>query len=75
MKRKDLRLVVGIILHPFRSIIYRMERRTNERVIRFRVKENWWHKNHERMHNMSWLCNEAYTKSDLYFNLHHGALD
>lgn len=67
-------MFVGIILHPVRVIIANLRRAKYEEQIRDNVKENWWRKNHSRMHDMSWLTNSAYTESDLYRNLYANAL-
>ncbi|MBQ9560567.1 MAG: hypothetical protein IJV08_11420 [Bacteroidaceae bacterium] len=72
--KKELRLLAGIILHPFKCIYHKFYRTTDEMVIRDRVRQSWWLKNHERMHEMSFLTNTAYTGSDLNADLHHGAL-
>lgn len=72
--KKNFRMFVGIILHPVRVIIANLRRAKYEEQIRDNVKDNWWKKNHSRMHDMSWLTDTAYTESDLYRNLYANAL-
>ncbi len=62
-------MIAGIILHPVRMIIARYYRKTYESIIRRHIAENWYWKDHDRMHNMSDVTNTAYTKSDIYARL------
>lgn len=73
--RKNFRMLLGIILHPYRIIRANLRRGKYESIIRKSVRENWWKKNHERMHDMSEVTNTGYTESELYKNLYRGALD
>lgn len=54
MKKKDLRMLAG--------------------VIRKCVRDNWWMKNHRRMHEMSTITGTAYTDSALLGNLYQCGL-
>ena len=72
--RKEFRMFAGIILHPVRILAARFRRAKLEEEICGNIRENWWQKNHRRMHEMSEITNTAYTKSELYGNLYAGAL-
>lgn len=62
---KHLRMIAGIILHPFRIIAANYRRDTYQRIIRRHITENWHWKNYHRMHEMSDITRTAYTKSEL----------
>lgn len=74
MKKKDLRMLAGIILHPLRVILGSIYRKERESVIRECVRDNWWMKNHRRMHEMSTITGTAYTDSALLGNLYQCGL-
>ena len=73
--RKNFRLILGIVLHWPRLLRAALRRRKYENIIRERVRDNWWHINHETMHWMSKLTNTGYTESDLYKDLYRGSCD
>ena len=71
--KKELRMLAGIILHPVRVIVSRLYWSAKATQLKTDARERQWSKNHERMHHFAVLCGQAYTKSDLYGNLYHGA--
>jgi len=71
--KKELRMLAGIILHPVRVIVSRLYWSAKATQLKTDARERQWSKNHERMHHFAALCDQAYTKSDLYGNLYHGA--
>ncbi len=71
--KKELRMLAGIILHPVRVIVSRLYWSAKATQLKMDARERQWSKNHERMHHFAILCGQAYTKSDLYRDLYHGA--
>ena len=73
--KKEMRMFAGIILHPVRVLQARIRRPYLQAKLMGDSRERTWHKNHERMHNMSVVTNTAYTSSPLYLNLYSGAVE
>lgn len=71
---KTLNIIIGIMVHPFKSVYYAWTRQERMHEIRKEIKQSWWHKNHERMHNMSLITKTTYIHSELYDDLYKGAL-
>jgi hypothetical protein len=74
-------MIAGIILHPVRLLMAWTVRESFEHTIRVKVRENWWEKNHERLHHYTWPefpgCS-VFTESEMYKmegGLYRGALD
>lgn len=68
---KNLRIIVGIILHPARVLMSYWMRNTYQRIIQRDIRMNWHWKNYDRMHYMTEIIttNCGHTKSELYQNL------
>lgn len=74
--KKHLRMIAGIILHPVKVIFHLFYRKKDEYDIRSNILDNWWNKNHERMHRFDgydFPDTSSFTHSPLYRNLSHGA--
>lgn len=75
---KHLRMIAGIILHPVRLLMAWTNRKAFEYTIRVKIRENWWEKNHERLHHyvgkdFPGCC--TFTHSELINDMYRGALD
>lgn len=66
MKRKDLRMIAGIILHPVRLLWMRYYRPFDNYLLASRAERRNNDKMWERMHHMSKVTGTAYTTSELY---------
>ena len=73
MTQKSFRMIAGIILHPVRILRANARKSRMEEEIQNKVRLSWHWKNWQRMHDMSTVTNTAYTSSELYKNLYHGA--
>lgn len=76
--KKHFRMIAGIILHPVKVIFHLFYRKEDEYDIRSNILDNWWNKNHERMHHFGpfeFPSASCFNHSELYGNLYHGALD
>lgn len=71
--KKELRMLAGIILHPVKMVVFRLRRIDENYKLIQNARQRQWSKNHERMHDMSRLTGTAYTSSELYNDLYHGA--
>lgn len=63
---KNLRIIAGIVLHPFRIMAANSRRAKLERKLQNSVRYNTHHKAWERMHNMSAVTGTAFTESPMY---------
>ena len=69
IQKKDIRLVIGIVMHPIKLIAMYVRHESTQHLLMSRAKERKWQSDWERMHHMACLTNQAYTKSPLYNHL------
>ena len=69
IKRKNLRMAAGIILHPFKMIWRNVYRYTENDILRTHAEWSENYKKWNRMHEMSEVTNTGYTTSELYGNI------
>ena len=65
MKRKDFRMLKGIILHPFKRVCEFVYRPSENEILKNRAEGRNNYKMWRRMHEMSDVTNTGYTTSDL----------
>lgn len=65
MKKKDFRMLKGIILHPFKRVCELIYRQTENRILKNNADGRNNYKMWRRMHEMSSVTNTGYTESDL----------
>lgn len=66
MKKKNFRMIAGIILHPVRILVARYYRNTYQEIIQRNIAERDYWKEYYRMHDMSEVTRTAYTTSEIY---------
>jgi hypothetical protein len=69
MKKKDIRLIIGIICAPIKAVARAIRHESTQHLLMSRARERKWQSDWERMHHMASITNTAYTKSPLYMHL------
>ena len=75
--RKHFRMIAGIVLHPVRMYIAWQREVRLQGQIQYGIRENWYNKNHERLHRFDGLdfpntC--SFVHSELHNNMFRGAI-
>ena len=65
MKKKNLRMAAGIVLHPFRKLWSNVYRSVEDDLLRTHAEQSWNYKRWAIMHDMSKVTNTGYYTSDL----------
>ena len=69
MKKKDIRLIVGIICAPVKAVARAIRHESTQHLLMSRARERKWQSDWERMHHMTSITNTTYTHSPLYMHL------
>lgn len=69
-----LKMLLGIILHPFKRIYELSYRQAENEHLAYRARGIENYKNWERMHDMSEVTGTAFTESELYDQINGGGM-